>query len=576
MVEASEAPRLRLDLRQPSRHLVSAQLDFTPEHTQLDLRLPAWTPGSYLIRDYVRTLEDLSLMQGESPIPLRRLGPAHWRAQLNDRTPVRLRYRLLAVESSVRTSLLQSDHGFVVLAQVALQIDGQRWKPHALELQLPPDWQAFVPLPEDGQGGWLARDYDQLVDSPVEVGALTARPFAVAGVPHRWVTWGNDPAIDAPRWLEEVAAVCDACCQLMGSAKPPAEAYLLVLHLLEQGYGGLEHDNSCVLVYGRRALATPKGKRKLLQLVAHEYLHQWNGRRLRPAPLWPIDYDRPVIVPTLWFVEGITSYYDLFLPQIAGLSNESDLLADLGDDLCRYYRTPGRFVQNLRESSEEAWVKLYRQDAYSSDNQISYYIKGTVLALILDLHLRRHGSALSSVLRQLWASHGRWGRGYGEADLISAFSDHAADLSTLLPFWLESRQDPPVESYLEDVGLSLIALPASHPFPGWQVDSPGPSGLRIKQVMRDGPAEVAGLQVGDELLAIEGLRVMAENDLTTLMVQRAREGEPLAILFCRDGQVQQTCLRPAAPEVVGYRLNAKPGASAAALQRRREWLALVP
>jgi predicted metalloprotease with PDZ domain len=233
-------------------------------------------------------------------------------------------------------------------------------------------------------------------------------------------------------------------------------------------------------------------------------------------------------------------------------------------------------VQSLRESSEEAWVKLYRQDAYSSDNQISYYIKGTVLALILDLHLRRHGSALSSVLRQLWASHGRWGRGYGEADLISAFSDHAADLSTLLPFWLESRQDPPVESYLEDVGLSLIALPASHPFPGWQVDSPGPSGLRIKQVMRDGPAEVAGLQVGDELLAIEGLRVMAENDLTTLMVQRAREGEPLAILFCRDGQVQQTCLRPAAPEVVRYRLNAKPGASAAALQRRREWLALAP
>jgi len=553
-----------------------AQLDFTPEHTQLDLRLPAWTPGSYLIRDYVRTLEDLSLMQGESPIALRRLGPAHWRAQLNDRTPVRLRYRLLAVESSVRTSLLQSDHGFVVLAQVALQIDGQRWKPHALELQLPPDWQAFVPLPEDGQGGWLARDYDQLVDSPVEVGALTARPFAVAGVPHRWVTWGNDPAIDAPRWLEEVAAVCDACCQLMGSAKPPAEAYLLVLHLLEQGYGGLEHDNSCVLVYGRRALATPNGKRKLLQLVAHEYLHQWNGRRLRPAPLWPIDYDRPVIVPTLWFVEGITSYYDLFLPQIAGLSNESDLLADLGDDLCRYFRTPGRFVQSLRESSEEAWVKLYRQDAYSSDNQISYYIKGTVLALILDLHLRRHGSALSSVLRQLWASHGRWGRGYGEADLISAFSDHAADLSTLLPFWLESRQDPPVESYLEDVGLSLIALRASHPFPGWQVDSPGSSGLRIKHVMRDGPAEGAGLQVGDELLAIAGLRVMVENDLTILLVQRAREGEPLEILFCRDGQVQQASLRPAAPEVVRYQLNANAGASAAALQRRREWLALVP
>jgi predicted metalloprotease with PDZ domain len=576
MVEASAAPRLRLDLRQPSRHLVLAQLDFVPEHTQLDLRLPAWTPGSYLIRDYVRTLEDLRLMQGERPIPLRRLGPAHWRALLNDLAPVCLSYRLLAVESSVRTSQLQSDHGFVVLAQVALQIDGQRWNPHALELQLPPDWQAFVPLPEDGQGGWLARDYDQLVDSPVEVGSLSARPFAVAGVPHRWVTWGQDPTIDAPSWLLQVAAVCEACCQLMGTAAPPAESYLMVLHLLEQGYGGLEHDNSCVLVFGRRVLATPKGRRKLLQLVAHEYLHQWNGRRLRPAPLWPIDYNGPVIVPTLWFVEGITSYYDLFLPQLAGLSDESDLLADLGEDLCRFFRTPGRFVHSLRESSEEAWVKLYRQDAYSSDNQISYYIKGTVLALILDLHLRRHGAALSSVLRQLWASHGRWGRGYAEADLLAAFTDHAADLSTLLPFWLESRQDPPVEGYLEDVGLNLLAISGSHPCPGWQLESAGFSGLKIKQVRRDGPAEVAGLQVGDELLAIERSRVVVENELTSMLVQRATEGEPLEILFCRDGQVQQTCLRPSAPEVVRYQLNSNPGASPATLQRRRQWLALVP
>lgn len=576
MVEASAAPRLRLDLRQPSRHLVMAQLDFTPEHTQLDLRLPAWTPGSYLIRDYVRTLEDLRLMQGDRPIPLRRLGPAHWRATLNDLAPVCLSYRLLAVESSVRTSQLQSDHGFVVMAQVALQIEGKRWNSHALELQLPPDWQAFVPLPEDGQGGWLARDYDQLVDSPVEVGPLTARPFAVAGVPHRWVSWGQDPNIDTPSWLLEVAAVCQACCQLMGTSTPPAQDYLLVLHLLEQGYGGLEHDNSCVLVFGRRALATPKGKRKLLQLVAHEYLHQWNGRRLRPAPLWPIDYNGPVIVPTLWFVEGITSYYDLFLPQLAGLSDESDLLADLGEDLCRYFRTPGRFVQSLRESSEEAWVKLYRQDAYSNNNQISYYIKGTVLALILDLHLRRHGASLSCVLRQLWTSHGRWGRGYEEADLLAAFTDHAADLSTLLPIWLESRQDPPVDSYLEDVGLNLIAISASHPCPGWQIESPDSRGLRIKQVMRDGPAEVAGLQVGDEILAIERSRAMVEKDLTSLLEQRARQGEPLEILFCRDGQVQQTWLRPSGPEVVRYQLSCNPDASPAMLRRRRQWLALVP
>ncbi len=576
MLEAAAAPRLSLDLRQPQSHLVGVRLDFTPEQKVLNLRLPAWTPGSYLIRDYVRTLENLSLRQADNEIPLRRMGPAHWRASLVDLAPLSLTYRILAVEYSVRTSHLQIDHGFLALAQVAMQIDGQRWNPHGLELQLPEDWQAFVPLPEDGRGGWLAGDYDQLVDSPVEVGLMTARPFAVAGVPHRWVSWGQDPAIDSPDWLEQVSAVCQACCQLMGAAAPPAEFYLLVLHLLEQGYGGLEHDNSCVLIYGRRSLATPKGKRKLLQLVAHEYLHQWNGRRLRPAPLWPIAYDGPVIVPTLWFVEGITSYYDLLLPQLAGLSSEAEVLSDLGEDLCRYFRTPGRFVQSLRQSSEEAWVKLYRQDAYSSDNQISYYLKGAVLALVLDLHLRRHGAALSSVLRQLWASHGRLGRGYGEADLIAAFSDHASDLSTLLPFWLESRQDPPVETYLGDVGLSLITINASHPSAGWQLEPSSPASLRIKTVLRDGPAQRSGLQVGDELLAIDGRRVMVENELNTLLVERAQEGESLEILFSRDGQIRQTVLESGPPAVAQFVLQPDPGASDAALQRRREWLALVP
>ena len=189
----------------------------------------------------------------------------------------------------MRTCHLSADHGFLALAGVVLQISGERWNPHRLELRLPEGWQAFVPLPSDGGNGWTASDFDQLIDSPVEAGPHPCHPFSVAGVPHRWVTWGADlPALD-PLWLADVERVALACCRLMGEPAHASPDYLFVLHLLAEGYGGLEHDHGSVLQFGRRALAAPGGRRKLLQLVAHEYLHQWNVRRLRPFELTPID-----------------------------------------------------------------------------------------------------------------------------------------------------------------------------------------------------------------------------------------------------------------------------------------------
>ncbi len=541
------------------------------------VRLPGWTPGSYLIRDYVRTLEGLSASQAGVSRPCHRTGPASWRLELEGSAPVELRYRLLATELSVRTCHLNVDHAFLALAGVVLQVEGARWSPHRLEVRLPEGWTPFLPLPRDGEAGWLARDYDELIDSPLEAGPHPSHDFQVAGVPHRWVTWGGDlPATDAG-WLADVERVCMACCRLMGVEGPPSpEPYLFVLHLLAEGYGGLEHDHASVLQFGRRTLARPEGRRKLLQLVAHEYLHQWNVRRLRPAELTPIDYDRAVVVPSLWFAEGVTSYLDQFLPLSAGIGAESDLLDDLGADLSRYLLTPGRRVQSLRQSSQEAWVKLYRQDAHSADNQISYYLKGAVLALVLDLHLRRHGSALCRVLQDLWRSHGRWGRGYREEDLIGVFADHAADLSTLLPNWLASTEDPPLEDYLADVGLRLVSDCSSSRFMGWQVESPSGSGLQLRRVERDGPAEQAGLQVGDELLALDHQRVRLADDLPPLLADHGEAAAPLDLLFCRDGRVRCVEVWPAAPAIERWRLQIDPAAPDVTAARRTRWCSLAP
>lgn len=575
---SESGPLVELDLRDPQRHLVAVTIHFQPSGARQRLALPSWTPGSYLIRDYVRHLEALQVEQDGASVPLRRTEVASWLASPQGDGPLVARYRILAADPSVRTCDLDDEHAFLALAAVVLEVEGQRWHPHRLSLRLPSGWHPFVSLPALADGTWQAADFDHLIDSPVCAGPHPCHSFSVAGVPHRWVSRGGDLPSQDPCWLDDVERIALACCRLMGVSAPASDSYLFVLNLLEKGYGGLEHDHGCVLQYGRLALARANGRRKLLQLVAHEYLHQWNVRRLRPAELTPIDYQRPMIVPSLWFAEGVTSYFDMLIPVAAGICDETSLLEDLGAELSRYRLTPGRFVQSLRSSSEEAWVKLYRQDAYSADNQISYYLKGTVLALILDLHLRRHGSWLGEVLQDLWRSHGSQGRGYQTEDLFTALGRAASDLAELLPRWLESTEDPELDPYLADLGLVLVPDASPGPDFGWQLESQG-SNLLLSRVSRDGAAERAGLRPGDELLAIDGRRIRQAEDLPLLVNATPASDQPspgLEILCARDGRLRSTTLRPNPAAVERWRLEPSQQATEAARDRRRRWCALEP
>ena len=579
---------LELDLRQGHSHLVDVCLRFTPRQHRLVLALPRWTPGSYLLREYVGHLEGLVVHQGGVPLTARRTTPFVWQLELSELAPLTISYTIQAAELSVRTAHLTDEHGFLPLAAVVLAIEGERWTPHQLKLVLPDHWQGFVPLPQQTDGTWLASDLDQLIDSPVEAGPHAVHGFSVAGVPHRWVTWGDDlPGHDA-HWLADVEAVCLTCCRLLAEPQPAASSYLFVLHLTEQGYGGLEHDASTVLQFGRRTLCRPEGRRKLLQLVAHEYLHQWNVRRLRPAELVPIDYGDAVVVPTLWFAEGVTSYLDQLLPHAAGCCSGEQVIADLGDDLSRYRLSQGRQVQSLLSSSEEAWVKLYRPHAHAASQQISYYLKGAVLALVLDLHLRRHGSWIGAVLQTLWRSHGRCRRGYSQADLLAVFAALAPDLATLLPHWLGSTEDPPLEPLLADVGLQLTPLTAKVPHLGCQFEARAGGGLWVSRCERNGPAQRSGLQVGDECIALDGERIRTLEELQLLLGgsiagQRPADERPAGqrlpsrdLLISRDGRLCQLTLQPEAPAVERWTLTAVPQASPDAMARRQSWLALQP
>jgi predicted metalloprotease with PDZ domain len=534
--------------------------------------LPEWTPGSYLIRHYVRRLEGLELWQGDRRLDLQRRAVAGWQAQLNRLEPIEIRYQLLAPELTVRTSQLTAEHAFLAMAAVVLAIEGERWSAHRLSLELPEGWQPFVALPQQPDGSWIAADYDQLIDTPVEAGPHPCHRFELAGVSHRWVEWGGDLAREDPAWLGDLEQLCLACCRLMGVERPAADHYLFVLHRTASGYGGLEHDNGSVLQFGRRALAKPEGRRQLLQLVAHEYLHQWNVRRLRPLELATYDYDQAVVIPSLWFAEGVTSYLDQLLPLAAGLSGEAELLEDLGADLSRYLLTAGRQVQSLQASSEEAWVKLYLADAHSGSSQVSYYLKGAILALVLDLRLRQRGYCLPLVLQQLWRSHGAIGRGYRQAELIAAFAVHDPELSELLPQWLNSTEDPPIAAALAVVGLRLQPEISPDPWLGWQLETTN-TGLTVQRLQRDSPAQLAGLLAGDELLALDGVRLRSPEDLNPLWAA-APWCKPRQLLWVRDGLVRSGEITAAAPAVQRWRLLVDPDAEPASAERRASWLRL--
>jgi predicted metalloprotease with PDZ domain len=276
-------------------------------------------------------------------------------------------------------------------------------------------------------------------------------------------------------------------------------------------------------------------------------------------------------VPSLWFAEGVTSYLDQFLPLTAGLSEPDDLLSDLAEDLSRYRLTPGRGVQSLRESSQEAWVKLYKADAYSADAQVSYYLKGAVVALCLDLHLRRSGGSLMQVLRQLWLSHGRWGRGYSEADLVEAFAQQAPDLAARLPRWLRDLDDPDLDGYLSSVGLVLEAEMASTPWAGVTARQET-CGLTAARVVRGGPAEQAGVMVGDELVALDQQRLRTPEDL-----QRAlRTNRSQTLLIARRSQLRSLVLCAQSPQVERYLLKRGLDATNEQLDAQQRWLQQQP
>jgi predicted metalloprotease with PDZ domain len=534
------APQIHYQVRIPDPRSHLFEVTLTVEQPQADqlLQLPVWIPGSYLVREFAKNLQKLSCSQsGKALAPVQR-DKASWRVQCKPGVALKVQYEVYAFDNSVRTAWLDDTRGFFNGTSLFLKVASAEDQTHGLEILVPsqmPEWKLATGLTavrttKSGFGSYRADNYDALVDCPVEMGTFWSGSFEALGIPHRFVVAGASESFDGSKLLADTQAICEAELRFWHgtssntkhiAAAVPFKSYLFMLNAVHDGYGGLEHRNSTALICNRGDLprlerqtlapAThkqPEGYTVLRGLISHEYFHTWNVKRLRPSEFARYDYTQENYTELLWFFEGFTSYYDDLLLRRAKRIDNATYLKLLGKTINQVQQTPGRLVQSLAQASFDAWIKYYRQDENTANATVSYYTKGSLLALCLDLTLRSEGHTnLDAVMRALWS---RCAAGpMTEKDLMVVLTDlgkrsYAKDLAR----WVHSTQELPVAALLERHGVKVHREPDQVAQQlGLRVKES--NGLTIHQVLRGGVAEAAGFASGDEWLAVQAVGAKA-------------------------------------------------------------------
>lgn len=566
----------------PHSHLfhVSVALDgLAGDH--VELVLPSWTPGSYMIREYARHIQGLAASaEGAGALPWHKTAKDTWRVETGGAEQITVRYQVYAFDLTVRTSHLDGTHGYFNGANLFMFVPGRTAEPLRLIVEPPAGWAVTTGLdPADAAdpNAFSVDDFDHLVDSPVECGTHRLLRFEVDGVPHRIAIWGRGNE-DEARLLADTRRIVEAQRDFFGGL--PYRHYTFILHLTDGRGGGLEHRNSVTNQLDRWTFRPERSYERYLSLTSHELFHVWNVKRLRPAPLGPFDYRRESYTRLLWLMEGGTSYYDDLLLARAGLLRPERYLERLAEKIVTLQSQPGRLLQSVEQSSFDAWIKLYRPDENSANSSISYYLKGALVCLLLDMELRaRTGGerSLDDLLRLLYARYPLDGPGIPEEGaVLAAAAELAGEQSSALGDFF-ARYVAGLDELDYARGLATVGLE-----PAWQRRRPEAwLGAALKRqgertvvsaVRADGPAYAAGIYADDELLALDGWRVNEER-LNARLVER-RPGDVVRVsVFRGDALVEvPVTLGSAPPDGLELRRVAQP--TEAQERAYRSWLGL--
>ncbi len=564
--------------------------------------MPAWIPGSYMIRDYARHVVAIRAESDGVAVPLKKLDKSRWQAASVDRA-LTVVANVYAYDDSVRGAHLDTTHAYFNGTCVFLSVDGQEGVPCELEI-VPPqapvgqDWRVATSMrrkdaEQYGFGTYVADDYAELVDHPVEIGTLGIGEFDVDGIPHAIAIRGHKRA-DMARLCHDLQTVCEQHMSLLG---PPQDLdrYLFLLHAPGSGYGGLEHRWSSSNVCARENLPlrsdneVSDGYRTLLGLVSHEYFHLWNVKRMKPAAFTPYDLGSETHTELLWVFEGITSYYDDLALVRSGLITQESYLELLGRTITRVLRGSGRLVQSVEESSFDAWTKFYKQDANAANSIVSYYAKGALIALVLDLKLRTETEgkvSLDDAMKECWKRWGETGDGMPEEGFEAVCEEISGiGLGDFFNATVRGTGELPLASALAGHGVEmhLRAATGQRDKGGKPAKGDEPAGpwlganleardgkLAFTVIHNGGPAERAGVAPGDVAVALDGFALTLSN--CDRRLRSYRDGDTLELVLFRGDALITTVVELAArPENTCY-LALASDADGEARLRRDAWL----
>jgi predicted metalloprotease with PDZ domain len=568
----------RVDAAEPNAHVFRVTLTLPRPAALQRVSMPVWIAGSYLVREFARHVSRLQAQQGQRRCVVDHVDKNSWVVHCEGRAALRLSYEVYAFDPSVRAAFVDAQRGFFNGTSLLLRVQGRQAEPQRLRIgRLPRGWQVATAMPATARRHvFECADYDELVDHPVELGHFWQGEFSLRGSVHEVVVAGALPSFDGARLLADTRRICETQVAFWhGRGKPPMARYVFMLHAVEEGYGGLEHRASTALIAARRHLPShgmaelSEGYVTLLGLISHEYFHTWNVKRLKPREFERIDFDRENYTRLLWFFEGFTSYYDDLLLLRSGLIDAPRYLKLLGKTINTVQGTPGRLRQSVAEASFDAWVKYYRSDENTPNATISYYTKGSLVALALDLTLRAAGSgSLDEVMRRLWTRSG--GGPIDEAGIAQALHEVAGrSMHGELAAWVHGTDELPLKTLLAQAGVSWLDDSSDLASElGLRVSEGALSGVHVKSVLNGSAAEAAGVSAGDELLAIDGWRIRRLDDARAWLAVAM----PFELLLVRDQRVLSLRVQPqaVAARAVSLRLADKPAPGAQAL--RREWL----
>jgi len=585
---SAAAPEISFTVSMPKPHTHLLNVEIAIKHVQTTqppteelLVMPVWTPGSYLIREFARQVQDFKATDasGQS-LQWEKIDKNSWRVETKGAREWLAGYSVYANELSVRTNEVNSDHAFWNNSALLMYLQGFLQAPSTLHILAPQPWKIATGLPvaPGPRNTFRAENFDILYDSPVEVSNFKTLAFEVKGVAHRIVIDGEGN-YEPQRVRNDVQKIVETEVGIMGG-EIPYHDYTFILHLRSSGGGGLEHLNSTALGFRRFDFKPDRKYHDFWSLVAHEFFHLWNVKRIRPDALGPFDYTKENYTKLLWVAEGITDYYARIVLRRAGLTSEKEFLGDIAREFQDLQNTPGRLQMSAEEASFDSWIKFYRQDENAINSQVDYYQKGAILGLLLDLEIRKRSNgakSLDDVMRFLYTGYYKKGRNYTPDDFQKICDSMAgSSLAEFFAKYVRGLEELDYNAALAAAGLRLETKGASgsskaveKAYLGAEWEQEGER-LVVKTVIAGGPAYEQGLNAGDQIVAVNNMR--ANKEFLDARLAEKQPGDPISLTIFRSDDLSTLLIKLGRKLDAPYQIIAVESPSESQKRIYQDWL----